>query len=231
MAVPQPSTDFRPASAPPQTERPDQDAVLAAELERLVDRLRAYYPDFDEQLIRNAFEFACQAHETQRRQSGEPYILHPIAVAHILIDLKLDPACIAAGLLHDVVEDTSVTLADISARFGAEIAAIVDSLTKLNTIEGRTKEDAQAGSYRKMFLAMVDDIGVVLIKLADRLHNMRTLDACAAREAEAHRPARRWRSTRRWPTASASGSSSGSWKTWPSATCNPEAVRGRSRGS
>jgi GTP diphosphokinase / guanosine-3',5'-bis(diphosphate) 3'-diphosphatase len=147
-----------------------------AEPESLLARLRTYYPTFNEDLVRTAFAIATRAHAEQCRKSGEPYILHPIAVAHILIDLKLDPACIAAGLLHDVVEDTTITLDQIKEKCGAEIAAIVDGLTKLTAIEGRTKEDAQAGSYRKMFIAMADDPRVVLIKLADRLHNMRTLD-------------------------------------------------------
>jgi len=148
----------------------------AAEPEGLISRLRIYYPDFDSRVVCTAFEIARSAHDAQRRSSGEPYILHPIAVAHILIDLKLDPACIAAGLLHDVVEDTGITLDQIGTQCGTEIAAIVDGLTKLKVIEGRTKEDAQVGSYRKMFIAMADDPRVVLIKLADRLHNMRTLE-------------------------------------------------------
>jgi GTP pyrophosphokinase len=148
----------------------------AIEVEGLLNRLHVYYPTFDERLVRTAFAIAQSAHADQCRKSGEPYILHPIAVAHILIDLKLDPACIAAGLLHDVVEDTTVSLEQIKETCGQEIAAIVDGLTKLAAIEGRTKEDAQAGSYRKMFIAMADDPRVVLIKLADRLHNMRTLD-------------------------------------------------------
>lgn len=145
------------------------------EPEGLIKRLRAYHLDFDDTIVRTAFTIASAAHEKQQRSSGEPYILHPIAVAHILIDLKLDPACIAAGLLHDVVEDTSFSLEQLKTQCGAEIANIVDGLTKLKAIEGRTKEDAQAGSYRKMFIAMADDPRVVLIKLADRLHNMRTL--------------------------------------------------------
>ncbi|WP_026370784.1 RelA/SpoT family protein [Kallotenue papyrolyticum] len=148
---------------------------VPGEPQRLIERLRVCYPDLDEQVVRTAYAIACQAHRDQRRKSGEPYIQHPVAVAHILIDLKLDPACIAAGLLHDVVEDSEVTLDQIRERCGPEIAAIVDGLTKLKVIEGRTKEDAQIGSYRKMFIAMADDPRVVLIKLADRLHNMRTL--------------------------------------------------------
>jgi GTP diphosphokinase / guanosine-3',5'-bis(diphosphate) 3'-diphosphatase len=152
-----------------------QQSSLASEPEGLIKRLRAYHPDFDGAIVQTAFTIAQAAHEKQQRSSGEPYILHPIAVSHILIDLKLDPACIAAGLLHDVVEDTSFSLEQLKTQCGSEIANIVDGLTKLKAIEGRTKEDAQAGSYRKMFIAMADDPRVVLIKLADRLHNMRTL--------------------------------------------------------
>lgn len=152
------------------------DVILATEPDGLINRLRDYYPDFDDRVVRTAFAIASKAHAAQCRKSGEPYIAHPIAVSHILIDLKLDPACIAAGLLHDVVEDTNFSLEQISAQCGPEISAIVDGLTKLKAIEGRTKEDAQAGSYRKMFIAMADDPRVVLIKLGDRLHNMRTLE-------------------------------------------------------
>jgi GTP pyrophosphokinase len=150
-------------------------SASVSEPDGLIKRLRAYHPEFDDVIVRTAFTIAQAAHEKQCRSSGEPYIAHPIAVSHILIDLKLDPACIAAGLLHDVVEDTSFSLDQIKAQCGVEIANIVDGLTKLKVIEGRTKEDAQAGSYRKMFIAMADDPRVVLIKLADRLHNMRTL--------------------------------------------------------
>ncbi len=172
------TTDTLHASAQPapSTTAPATASLPATEPEGLINRLRAYYPTFDEQVVRTAYVIANAAHAEQCRKSGEPYILHPIAVAHILIDLKLDPACIVAGLLHDVVEDTTISLEQIREECGEEIAAIVDGLTKLKVIEGRTKEDAQAGSYRKMFIAMADDPRVVLIKLADRLHNMRTLD-------------------------------------------------------
>lgn len=165
---------------------PAQAAMVVApgEPARLIARLRTYDPEFDDTIIRTAFETALHAHRHQSRKSGEPYILHPIAVAHILIDLKLDPACIAAGLMHDVVEDTEITLEQIRDRCGAEIASIVDGLTKLKVIEGRTKEDAQIGSYRKMFIAMADDPRVVLIKLADRLHNMRTLQHVPAEKQQ-----------------------------------------------
>src|ERR687885_2422250 len=166
-----------PTDGKPQSGSGMLDAEVLAEAEPLLQRMRAYLTDFDPSLIQRAYTVARRAHGPQRRNSGEPYIRHPLAVAHILVDLQLDPASIAAGLLHDVAEDTSVSLEDLRRSFGDEIARIVDGVTKLTAMEGRTKEEAQAGTYRKMFIAMADDPRVVLIKLADRLHNMRTLDS------------------------------------------------------
>jgi len=128
-------------------------------------------------LVRRAFEFSAQAHQGQRRASGEDFISHPLAVAGILADLDLDGPTIAAGLLHDVIEDTTVTLEDLRQTFGGEIADLVDGATKLDRLTVRTRTEEQAENFRKMFLAMAKDIRVVLIKLADRLHNMRTLDS------------------------------------------------------
>jgi guanosine-3',5'-bis(diphosphate) 3'-pyrophosphohydrolase len=129
----------------------------------------------DPDVVRRAVEFAEQAHAGQLRASGEPFIAHPLAVASILADLKMDQQTIIAALLHDVVEDTAYTLRDIEAQFGSEVAALVDGVTKLDRLEVRTREEEQAENLRKMFLAMAKDIRVILIKLADRLHNMRTL--------------------------------------------------------
>lgn len=143
----------------------------------LVARLCAYMPDADGNLVRRAYAVASVAHEGQLRQSGEAYINHPVAVACFLLDMQMDAATIAAALLHDVAEDTSVDLTQIEAMFGEEIACLVDGVTKLSVLEMQSKEEAQAGTYRKMFIAMADDPRVVLIKLADRLHNVRTLDA------------------------------------------------------
>jgi len=130
-------------------------------------------------LVERAFEFSESAHRGQFRKSGEPYITHPLAVASILSEWRLDAVGLAAALLHDVMEDTSVKRSEIETRFGKPVAAIVDGLSKLDQIEFATREDAQAESFRKMLLAMARDVRVILIKLADRLHNMRTLDAMA----------------------------------------------------
>jgi GTP pyrophosphokinase len=126
-------------------------------------------------LIRKAYAVAYEAHAGQTRSSGEPYIDHPVAVALVLLDLRLDAPSVAAALLHDVVEDTSVTKEQVAQLFGEQIANLVDGVTKLTVLEAQTKEEAQAGTYRKMFIAMADDPRVVLVKLADRLHNMQTI--------------------------------------------------------
>lgn len=147
-------------------------------LQALERQILLYYPDADLRLIREAYNFASTAHSEQKRHSGEPYIVHPLAVAEILAELQLDMVTIAAGLLHDVVEDTSVSLDTIRDIFGEEVALLVDGVTKLSRLEYKTKEEQQAETLRKMFLAMAKDIRVILIKLADRLHNMRTLKHC-----------------------------------------------------
>ena len=134
---------------------------------------RAHSPEAEQ--IMRALAFAQQAHRGQSRASGDPYVAHPLAVATILADLKMDAPTIVAALLHDVVEDTPYTLDDIEERFGSEVAQLVDGVTKLDRLEERTREEEQAENLRKMFLAMAKDIRVILIKLADRLHNMRTL--------------------------------------------------------
>jgi GTP pyrophosphokinase len=141
----------------------------------LEKKILSYNPSADLSLIRRAYEFAKNAHSGQHRVSGELFIFHPLEVAIILADLELDIATIAAGLLHDVVEDTQYTVEDIEKNFGPEIALLVDGVTKLGKLEYRTKEEQQAENLRKMFLAMAKDIRIILIKLADRLHNMRTL--------------------------------------------------------
>jgi len=144
-------------------------------IEDLIVKLVKYNPGADISLLRRAYEFAREAHNGQMRISGEEYISHPLAVAMILSELDLDLQTLLAGILHDVVEDTSVTLDQISAVFGEEVASLVDGVTKLGRLEFKSKEEQQAENLRKMFLAMAKDIRVILIKLADRLHNLRTL--------------------------------------------------------
>jgi len=141
----------------------------------LMHRVILYNPKADVAFLSKAYHFAKAAHEQQRRFSGEPFILHPVAVARILADLELDLETLVAGLLHDVVEDTRITLPQIEEEFGAEVASLVDGVTKLGRLEYKSKEERQAENLRKMFLAMAKDIRVILIKLADRLHNLRTL--------------------------------------------------------
>ena len=151
-------------------------ALDAAE-QRIEADLRERFPDADLTKVGEAYRFAREAHGPQRRASGEPYITHPLAVAQILSELGLDPLAVQAALLHDVPEDTEYSISDVEERFGAEVAHLVDGVTKLSKFSARSHEEQQAENIRKMFLAMAEDIRVVLIKLADRLHNMRTLGA------------------------------------------------------
>ncbi|MGD1076171.1 MAG: bifunctional (p)ppGpp synthetase/guanosine-3',5'-bis(diphosphate) 3'-pyrophosphohydrolase, partial [Thermodesulfovibrionales bacterium] len=141
----------------------------------LTAKILAYDPSADVDLLKKAYIFSREAHCSQTRIEGTPYIGHPLSVAHILADMKTDVATIAAGLLHDTIEDTGTTVKDIKEIFGSEIAFLVNSLTKLSKIEFKTREEAQAENFRKMVLAMSEDIRVVFVKFADRLHNMRTL--------------------------------------------------------
>jgi len=164
----------------------------------------------ERELLRSAFDLANQSHANQQRASGEPYIQHCLAVAQMLAELRLDTATLAAALMHDTLEDTKVTHQQLETQFGSEIATLVDGVTKLGQIDQLSgmsdrniKEDTQAESLRKMFLAMVDDVRVVLIKLADRLHNMRTVhfqntNASGLRE-------KRWKYLPHWLTDWASG--------------------------
>ena len=143
--------------------------------EDLLEKVRAYSPDADVELLRRAYVFSAFEHREQLRRSGEPYLIHPLAVADFLADMKLDAVAIAAGLLHDVVEDTLATIERIQELFGPEVAHVVEGVTKISAIPFSSSEERQAENFRKMLLAMVDDIRVILVKLADRLHNMRTL--------------------------------------------------------
>src|SRR5208282_3708287 len=149
--------------------------ALQSRFLELVEKVRQTRPASDIELLRRSFEFAAEQHRTQLRKSGEPYLSHPLEVAHILADMKLDSTTLQAALLHDVVEDTRVPLDEIRKRFGAETAALVEGVTKISRLEQVAPEARQAENLRKMLLAMVNDVRVVVVKLADRLHNMRTL--------------------------------------------------------
>lgn len=145
--------------------------------DKLIETIRKYHPSTDVSQVQKAYNIAFEAHKEQKRRSGEPYIIHPVSVAIILADMELDKETIVAGILHDVVEDTVMTLEDIENEFGAEVALLVDGVTKLTQLSySKDKVEIQAENLRKMFLAMAKDIRVILIKLADRLHNMRTLE-------------------------------------------------------
>lgn len=152
----------------------------------LVELVKAYDPDADEDLLNRAYVFAMKAHGGQMRHSGDPYFSHPLAVAAILTELHADPATVATALLHDVVEDTKHSIADIEKSFGSEIAQLVDGVTKLSQIELRDESSKQAENFRKLVVAMADDVRVLLVKLADRLHNMRTLQHIQKLEKRQH---------------------------------------------
>ena len=145
-------------------------------IDQLLDRVQSYQPDADLGMVRKAYEFSAKAHEGQRRRSGEPYVKHPIAVAGVLTSLKTDVTAIVAGLLHDTLEDTVATAGELEREFGKDVVHLVDGVTKIGKITFKSSEEKQAENFRKMVLSMADDIRVVIIKLADRLHNMRTLE-------------------------------------------------------
>ena len=168
--------------------------------QELIRCVQKYHPSDDISMIEKAYKVASEAHKNQFRKSGEPYIIHPLNVAIILADLKLDKETIVAGILHDVVEDTVMTEEDLRREFGDDVALLVDGVTKLEKIplsgsngeQSDAKLEMQAENLRKMFLAMAKDIRVIMIKLADRLHNMRTLKS-RRRRASRGLPRRRWR--------------------------------------
>ena len=141
----------------------------------LVERVKAYDPSTDEDAVNRAYVFAMRAHGSQIRASGDPYFSHPLEVAGILTDMRLDHGTIITALLHDTVEDTKATVRDIENLFGKEVGRLVDGVTKLNRIDLQSDSAKQAENFRKLVIAMSEDIRVLLIKLADRLHNMRTL--------------------------------------------------------
>ncbi len=144
-------------------------------IESLIEKIKSYNPEADIDIVLQAYNFSQNAHQDQKRYSGQPYLSHPLQVAYILADLNMDVITIVAGLLHDVVEDTNLNLDEVQNIFGEEVAMLVNGVTKLSKISYKTKEERQAENFRKMFLAIAEDIRVILIKLADRLNNMRTL--------------------------------------------------------
>ena len=173
-APPSPQGELEPVARAPEPAPPQR--PIDQRFEALLRQVQANRPSEDVSLIRKAWEFCVQHHEGQMRASGEPYIVHPLEVAEVLAEMKMDATAIAAGLLHDAVEDTPATNAEIEADFGDQVAHIVEGVTKIDKIQFANREDRQAENVRKMLLAMVSDVRVVLIKLADRLHNMRTLE-------------------------------------------------------
>jgi GTP pyrophosphokinase len=192
MATVRQATPAEVSGAPQSPLGEAQDAARAAVMkplnerfEALLRRVQANRPTEDISLIRRAWEFCVKHHEGQMRASGEPYIIHPLEVAEVLTEMKMDGTAISAGLLHDAVEDTPATNEEIAAKFGDQVAHIVEGVTKIDKIEFANREDRQAENVRKMLLAMVSDVRVVLIKLADRLHNMRTLEHLKPERQEA----------------------------------------------
>ncbi len=177
---------------PPVTPPPDRIEHLFLEL---CEKIREYRPRDDLASVEKAFRIASELHKGQLRQSGEPYMVHPLMVAHILADMRMDLVTIETGLLHDLVEDTRMTPEEIRKDFGDEVARCVDGVTKLSKLDIFNAEERQAESFRKMLLAMVDDIRVIIVKLADRLHNMRTLGYLSA-ERRAHVATRNHRNLR-----------------------------------
>ena len=142
----------------------------------LIEKVKNYNRFLNPETLSKAYNFALNAHKNQKRDAGDPYIVHPVAVASILTDLKLDSATITTGLLHDTIEDTSATYKTVEKEFGKEIADLVDGVTKISQLEGKVISNSKAENFRKLILATSKDIRVLLVKLADRLHNMRTLN-------------------------------------------------------
>jgi GTP pyrophosphokinase len=200
------------------TREPEE--VARAQVRALIQHTMQTRAASNTDLLMRAYAFAHDKHEGQMRMTGEPYIEHPVAVAGILAELGMDDPTIAAGLLHDVMEDCAVDFDDMVRRFGMEVAQLIDGVTKLKHIDFSSKQEKQAENLRKLFLAMAGDVRVIIIKLADRLHNMRTLDPFPEQRKReiSSETLHIWRPSR---IAWASGASSGSWKTAPSNTSSP----------
>jgi guanosine-3',5'-bis(diphosphate) 3'-pyrophosphohydrolase len=184
----------------------------------LVERVQSYDPDADEEMLNRAYVYGLKKHGTQLRASGDPYFSHPVEVAGILAEMRLDTSSIVTGLLHDTLEDTDATRDEIARLFGENVARLVDGVTKLSRLEVQSESTKEAENLRKLVLAMSSDIRVLLVKLADRLHNMRTLHHIKD-------PARRRRIARETlPRASAWRRSSASSRSWPSPSSIPTAA-------
>lgn len=165
-------------------------------MNEFLDYIQSLNPNYELEGIKKAYELAAEMHEGQLRKSGEPYLIHPVEVAKILAGLGMDEQTIIAGLLHDVVEDTEYTEEQLKQDFGEEVTLLVDGVTKLGNLIFETKEDAQAENLRKMFLAMSKDIRVLIIKLADRLHNMRTINYMSPEKNRGKIKRKHWKFTR-----------------------------------
>ena len=150
--------------------------------EELITKVKSYNKFLNPETLTKAYNFALNAHKNQKRDSGDPYLMHPVAVADILTELKLDSATIATGLLHDTIEDTIATYETVEKEFGKEVADLVDGVTKISELEGKIIENSKAENIRKLILATSKDIRVLLVKLADRLHNMRTINSASDSE-------------------------------------------------
>lgn len=196
--------------------------------EGLKESAASYLEPEQVELLKQAYQVARDAHEGQMRTSGEPYITHPVAVARILAEMRLDHETLMAALLHDTIEDTQVTHQDLAELFGASVAELVEGVSKLDKIKFRDKKEAQAENFRKMMMAMTQDIRVILIKLADRTHNMRTLGACGPTNVAAL-PAKPWKFTPPLPTVWVFTISRQSWKISLSGLL-PHALSGTQRG-
>ena len=160
------------------------DNIYKKEFSDLLRKVRRYSPKCDNGLLHSAFDFSLQAHKDQVRKSGEPYFIHCLEVAKILAELRMDSTTIAGGFLHDVVEDTGYNLDDVHEKFGAEVSLLVDGVTKISELRFESRAERQAENFRKMIVSMVKDIRVILIKFADRLHNMRTLEHLSKHKRE-----------------------------------------------
>nr|BFE92996.1 hypothetical protein GCM10020185_35320 [Pseudomonas brassicacearum subsp. brassicacearum] len=195
-------------------------------IDALADRLSAYLGTDQVNLVRRAYFYAEQAHDGQRRRSGEAYVTHPLAVANILADMHMDHQSLMAAMLHDVIEDTGIAKEALQAQFGETVAELVDGVSKLTQMNFETKAEAQAENFQKMAMAMARDIRVILVKLADRLHNMRTLEVLSGEKNAGASPRKPWKSTPPSPIAWACTRSASSSKTSASRPCTRCVRRG-----